>query len=82
MIIAVDTNVLIDVLNKDEEYFESSTRLLDKALKQGAIIISEVAYAELASLFKQKEKLDEFLDDFDIILKPSNKNVFWEASKS
>ncbi|MCD6318560.1 hypothetical protein J7M02_05785 [Candidatus Aerophobetes bacterium] len=33
MIIAVDTNVLIDILNKDEEYFESSTRLLNKALK-------------------------------------------------
>jgi len=82
MIIAVDTNILIDILNKDKKYFESSADLLDKALKQGTLIINEVVYAELASLFKQKEKLDEFLNDFDIMLKPSNEKVLWEASKS
>jgi len=82
MIIAVDTNILIDVLIKDEKYFESSADLLDKALKQGTLIINEVVYAELASLFKQKEKLNEFLNDFDIMLKPSNEKVLWEASKA
>jgi len=67
MIVAVDTNILIDILIKDEKYFESSADLLNKALKQGTLIINEVVYAELASLFKQKEKLNEFLNDFNII---------------
>ena len=48
MIIAVDTNIFIDVLNKDKKYFESSADLLNKALKQGTLIINEVVYAELA----------------------------------
>jgi len=36
-------------------------KLLNEALKQGALIINEVVYAELASLFKRREKLNEFL---------------------
>jgi len=35
-----------------------------------------------ADIFKQREKLDEFLGDFDIMLKPSNEKVLWEASKA
>lgn len=81
MIIAVDTNILIDVLNKDEKYFESSRKLLNDALRQGALIINEVVYAELASLFKEGKKIDEFLSDFGITLKPSNEKVLREAGK-
>jgi len=50
MIIAVDTNVLIDILNKDERYFEFSRRLLSEALERGTLIINEIVYAELARL--------------------------------
>jgi len=42
MTTAVDTNILIDVLNKDKRYFESSRRLLITALKKGSLIINEV----------------------------------------
>jgi predicted nucleic acid-binding protein len=72
MIVAVDTNILIDILNKDEKHFEFSKNLLNKALKRGALVINEIVYTELAGLFKEREKLDEFLSDFDIVLKPSN----------
>ena len=48
MITAVDTNVLIDILNKDERDFENSDRLLQQALKRGSLIINEVVYGELA----------------------------------
>jgi len=82
MIIAVDTNVLIDILNKDKSYFEFSRKLLNEASKRGALIINEIVYAELASLFKRREKLDEFLSDFGIALKPSNEQVLWEVGKA
>jgi predicted nucleic acid-binding protein len=72
MTVAVDTNTLIDILNKDERHFEFSKNLLNKALKRGALVINEIVYTELANLFKEREKLDEFLSDFDIVLKPSN----------
>jgi len=82
MIVAVDTNILIDILNEDENFFEFSKNLLNKALKRGALVINEIVYAELANLFKEREKLDEFLSDFDIVLKPSNERALWEAGKA
>lgn len=65
MIVAVDTNILIDILNKDERHFEFSKNLLNEALKRGAMVINEIVYTELAGLFKERVKLDEFLSDFD-----------------
>ena len=82
MIVAVDTNILIDILNKDENYFESSRKLLNKALKSSALVINEIVYAELTSLFKERGKLNEFLSDFGITLRPSNERALWEAGKA
>ena len=82
MIVAVDTNILIDILNKNERHFEFSKNLLNEALKRGALVINEMVYTELANLFKERENLDEFLSDFDIVLKPSNERALWEAGKA
>ena len=81
MIIAVDTNILVDILNRDKEYFEVSSKYLYGAFRKGSLIISEIVYAELASLFKQRAKLDQFLSDFGIMLKSSNERVLWEAGQ-
>ena len=80
MITEIDTNILIDVLNQDEKHFDASKRLLDEALAQGALIISEIVYAELATQFEDKSKLDHFLEDAEIKLKPSTKEALGEAS--
>lgn len=80
MITAIDTNVLIDVLNRDEEYFENSKKLLDEALAKGALIISEIVYAELATQFEESTMLDKFLEDAEIKLKPSTKEAMQESS--
>jgi len=82
MTTAVDTNILIDILNKDEKYFESSRRLLGAALKKGSLIINEVVYAELASQFKMREKLGEFLNDTGITLRSSSKEALREGSRA
>ncbi|MBE0479123.1 PIN domain-containing protein [Candidatus Aerophobetes bacterium] len=82
MIVAVDTNILVDILNKDERYFESSRKLLGKALSRGGLVINEIVYAELAGLFERKGELDKFLDDFGITLSPSNGQALWEAGKA
>lgn len=82
MIVAVDTNVLVDILNKDKRYFESSKKLLNKVLERGGLVINEVVYAELAGLFERKGELDKFLDDFGITLTLSNQQALWEAGKA
>lgn len=47
MISAVDTNVLLDVLNPDPRFVDASIAALDAAAAQGPLIIGEVVCAEL-----------------------------------
>ncbi len=48
----------MDVLLPDPVHGESSLRLLEDAYKQGAMVICEVVYAELAPHFRSREDLD------------------------
>jgi len=82
MITAIDANVLLDVLNRDETYFDTSKELLGQAYQQGALIISDVVYAELASQFEDVTKLDQFLEETGIVLKPFTKEALQMASKA
>lgn len=82
MITAIDTNILLDILIKDSKHYEGSKRLLEKALYSGALIISEVVYAELVTQFERREKLDEFLRDAFITLLSSTPEALQEAGKA
>lgn len=68
MIIAVDTNILLDLLIPDEEFMLNSKRLLDRYAEKGQLIICEIVYAELASQFHSEKTLKEFLSDTGIRL--------------
>ena len=73
MITAIDTNILIDILLKDPEFSEKSRELLENQGKLGTLIISQITYSEVMTLFLKKHemkiavsKLDEFLDDVQV----------------
>src|SRR5208283_1682888 len=51
MITAVDTNVLLDVLGADPKFSGPSSEALRKCLREGALVISEVVWAETATVF-------------------------------
>ncbi len=80
MIFALDTNIILDVLIPGSLYAEPARALLDKAYRSGALILSEVVYAELASQFLSKNDLDRFLEDTGIRLIPSSKEALFCAS--
>lgn len=71
MITAIDTNILLDLLIPDAPHGDLSERLLGTALRQGALIINEVVYAELAAHFPGPADLDRFLDETGLRLVPS-----------
>lgn len=75
MIAALDTNVLLDLLLPDETFFQASKVLLDWGYAQGALVISEVVYAELACQFADPAALNRFLSDTNIRLLPSNEET-------
>jgi len=71
VITAVDTNVFLDILIPDAQHADRSQQALDRALSDGALVICEVVYAELASQFPEPEELDQFMKDTHIRLESS-----------
>ena len=81
MITAVDTSVLLDLLLQDPSFGAKSEEALRKVSKDGALIICEVVYAELAGLFPTQAALETFLRDTSIHVKPSSADILWKAGE-
>ena len=62
MTVAVDTNILLDILLPDVKYKDSSLLLLTNHMKAGRVIISDIVYSELASQFPKEKLLTDFLN--------------------
>lgn len=80
MITAVDTNVLLDILLPGAPNLSASKKLLDEALQQGALVVNEVVYAELASQFPDGESLERFLRGTGIKVDGSGPGALWAAA--
>lgn len=70
MISALDTNILLDILNPDEPYTESSERTLSEALQAGSVVISQAVYAEVAADFPDSRSVDSFIADMRVRVSP------------
>ncbi|MBI1741629.1 type II toxin-antitoxin system VapC family toxin [Candidatus Acetothermia bacterium] len=82
MITAVDTNILLDILIPNAQYAQTSKQFLDKALAEGALVIGEVVYAELASQFPTKQELDKFLSETQIRRESSSAEALHRAAEA
>ena len=74
MITAIDTNILLDILIQDENFYLHSRKLIDEYNAKGQLIICEIVYSELASQFPSQADLKDFLTDTGIKLIISNEN--------
>jgi predicted nucleic acid-binding protein len=79
---AVDTNVLLDVLIPNTRQVAASKERLDQCLTEGALVVSEPVYAELAARFPTGEELDKFLLDTSITLVRSSLAALRRASEA
>jgi len=74
MSVAIDTNILLDILLNDKEFYNSSKEAIEQYNSLGALIISPIVYAELLTQFiKQfsisaEQKLNQFLKELGISL--------------
>jgi predicted nucleic acid-binding protein len=72
VITAVDTNVLLDVLVADPRFGVSSRRALQAAVQTGAVIASEVVWAETVAAFSSEQEAVRMLDRLRVRLFPSD----------
>ena len=82
MITAIDTNILLDLLIPAARHAASSEALLAEAYQQGALVISEAVFAELASQFPSRNEFDEFLGRTGIRLEQSGPDALHIASQA
>jgi predicted nucleic acid-binding protein len=80
MIIAVDTNILLDILIPNAIHAQSSLNCLMSINPDDELVLCEVVFAELGSQFPSFQDLYIFLRDTGIKLIPSNEASLYEAS--
>lgn len=54
MITAIDTNILIDILEPDPSFGPASREALRRCLQEGSVVACEVVWAEVATAYSKK----------------------------
>ena len=80
MTIAIDTNILLDILIPNAEHAQSTLNCLTSINSDDELIICEVVFAELGSQFLSFQDLNTFLRDTGIRLVSSDEASLFEAS--
>ena len=81
MITAIDTNVLLDILVPDPEYFERSLEVLEEAANAGSLVVCDLVYAELCVHFQHQADCDQFLQQNDIRVEALTREASFLASR-
>jgi len=81
MITSIDTNILLDIFLPDETYVQESTQLLKSAYNDGALVICDIVYAELAPQFMDQKRLDDALHQINVETSSIDRMVAFKAGE-
>ncbi len=82
MTTALDSNILIDILYNDSEFYSSSYDALHHALRRADVVVSEPVCAEIAANFEDGSSLQAFLSSFEVSLVPSSPAALHRAGQA
>jgi len=82
MITAIDTNILLDILLPDEQFFDASAEALENSANSGSLVICDLVYAELCVHFPTQKACDGFLEANDIRVQSLTREAHFEASRT
>ncbi len=82
MTTAIDSNILLDILLPNSPHGDETELLLVRATRQGAVIISETVYSEVAPRFDEPEGLDGFLANTGVRLERSSREALHRAGQA
>jgi hypothetical protein len=81
MITAIDTNVLLDILGPDPQFFEGSANAIEQAANTGGLVICDLVYAELCVHFRTQQECNQFLDSAGIRVEHLQRETHFLASR-
>ena len=79
MITAVDTNVVLDLLNFRSPHHAQSREWLRAAYNDGAVLVCDIVYAELAPAFGDRAALDGSLREVNALVSPIDTSIAYEV---
>jgi predicted nucleic acid-binding protein len=82
MITAVDTNVLLDVFGADPRFSLRSSQALGKCLREGALVICEVVWAETATVFGDAGRFRNAVRELGAVFSPMSKAAAEKAAEA
>jgi len=82
VITAVDTNVLLDVFGADPRFSTASAAALRRCLREGALIASEVVWAETATVFGDARRFQEAMDKLPVSFSPMTQEAALRAAQA
>jgi predicted nucleic acid-binding protein len=82
MITAIDTNILLDILVPNEDFYEASADALQQAAGEGSLVISDIVYAELCIHFETQRDCDAFLGGNEIRVQALTREAHFLASRA
>ena len=82
MITALDTNILLDILLPNDEFYDFSAAALEGAAGEGSLVICDLVYAELCAHFPRRSLCDEFLEENGIRTESLGRDASFLASRT
>ncbi len=82
MITAVDTNVLLDVFGADPKFSAASAEALRRCLREGALIASEVVWAETATVFGDVRRFQNAMERLPASFSPMMQEAALKAAEA
>src|SRR5471030_1991500 len=82
MITAIDTNILLDILVPNEEFYEVSADALQESATAGSLVICDIVYAELCIHFRTQHECDAFLESNEIRVQALTREAHFLASRA
>jgi predicted nucleic acid-binding protein len=82
MTTAIDTNVLLDILIPNDQFYDASLEALEQRASTGSLVVCDVVYAELCIHFTSQRECDTFLADNDIRIEALTRVAHFEASRA
>ncbi|HHY38106.1 MAG TPA: type II toxin-antitoxin system VapC family toxin [Clostridia bacterium] len=79
---AMDTSILFDLLLGRSPEFERAKLAIQGASQEGALICSDIVYAELAAYFRNEADVASFLGDFRIKRIPFTEQALMLAARA
>jgi predicted nucleic acid-binding protein len=78
----VDSNILLDVLTREPDWWQWSLEQVEQAALSGPLVINDVVYAEVSTRYPSPDTVDSVLRDLAVDLVPTPRAALFLAGKA